>query len=34
LLWYGCMLVVSMLGAPAFAIGHRKKEPAESETQA
>jgi uncharacterized protein (TIRG00374 family) len=33
LLWYGCMLLVSMLGAPAFAIGHRKKEAAESETQ-
>ena len=23
LLWYGCMLMVSLLGAPAFAIGHR-----------
>jgi uncharacterized protein (TIRG00374 family) len=22
LLWWGCMLVVSMLGAPAFAVGH------------
>ena len=21
LLWYGCMIVVSMLGAPAFAVG-------------
>jgi hypothetical protein len=29
LLWYGCMLVVSMLGAPAFAIGQRKAVPAE-----
>lgn len=28
LLWYGMMLVVSLLGAPAFAIGHRKSEPA------
>jgi len=26
LLWYGCMLVVSMLGAPAFAIGRPKAE--------
>ena len=23
LLWWGCMVAVSMLGAPAFAIGHR-----------
>jgi uncharacterized protein (TIRG00374 family) len=26
LLWYGCMLVVSMLGAPAFAFGHKQPE--------
>ena len=25
LLWYGCTLVVSMLGAPAFAFGHRNR---------
>lgn len=32
LLWYLCMLVVSMLGAPAFAVGQRKKEtPREAE---
>jgi hypothetical protein len=24
LLWYGCMLVISMFGAPAFAMGHRR----------
>jgi hypothetical protein len=23
LLWYGMLLIVSLLGAPAFAIGHR-----------
>ncbi len=23
LLWWGCMIAVSMLGAPAFAVGHR-----------
>jgi uncharacterized protein (TIRG00374 family) len=33
LLWYLCMLVVSMLGAPAFASGNRKRQPAESGTQ-
>jgi uncharacterized protein (TIRG00374 family) len=27
LLWYGCLIVVSMLGAPSFAIGRRKTEP-------
>jgi hypothetical protein len=27
LLWYGCMLVISMLGAPAFAMGHRRLAP-------
>jgi uncharacterized membrane protein YbhN (UPF0104 family) len=27
LLWYGCMLVVSMLGAPSFAVGKRKRAP-------
>ena len=27
LLWYGCMLVVSMLGAPAFAVGQRHRVP-------
>jgi hypothetical protein len=26
LLWYGMMLVVSLLGAPAFAVGHRHHE--------
>ena len=25
LLWWGCMLVVSMLGAPAFAVGNRTR---------
>jgi uncharacterized membrane protein YbhN (UPF0104 family) len=25
LLWYACVLVVSMLGAPAFAVGKRKQ---------
>lgn len=29
LLWYASMLVVSMLGAPAFAVGHRAKAPVE-----
>lgn len=29
LLWYGCMLIVSMLGAPAFAIGQRERVAAE-----
>lgn len=29
LLWYASTLVVSMLGAPAFAVGHRLKAPAE-----
>jgi hypothetical protein len=28
LLWYGMMLVVSLLGAPAFAVGHRRGEQA------
>jgi len=23
LLWWGCMVAVSMLGAPAYAVGHR-----------
>jgi len=27
LLWWGCMIVVSMLGAPAFAVGHRPHAP-------
>ena len=27
LLWYRCMLIVSMLGAPAFAVGQRKQTP-------
>ena len=27
LLWYGCMLVVSMFGAPAFAVGQRHHAP-------
>jgi uncharacterized protein (TIRG00374 family) len=27
LLWWGCMIVVSMLGAPAFAMGHRARRP-------
>jgi uncharacterized membrane protein YbhN (UPF0104 family) len=28
LLWYGMLLVVSLLGAPAFAVGHRHSDPA------
>ena len=28
LLWWGCMIAVSMLGAPAFAVGHRTSTPA------
>ena len=28
LLWYACMLAVSMLGAPAFVVGQRHREPA------
>ncbi len=28
LLWYGCMLVVSMFGAPAFAMGNPRRQPA------
>ena len=27
LLWWGCMIAVSMLGAPAFAVGHRSHPP-------
>jgi hypothetical protein len=27
LLWYGMTLVVSLLGAPAFAVGHRHDPP-------
>jgi hypothetical protein len=26
-LWFGCMVVVSMLGAPAFAVGNRTHSP-------
>jgi glycosyltransferase 2 family protein len=32
LLWYGMTLVVSLLGAPAFAVGHRRDAPADSDT--
>ena len=27
LLWWGCMIAVSMLGAPAFAVGNRSNSP-------
>jgi len=27
LLWWGCMIAVSMLGAPAFAVGNRHTPP-------
>lgn len=30
LLWYGMTLLVSILGAPAFAVGHRRREPTTS----
>jgi uncharacterized membrane protein YbhN (UPF0104 family) len=33
LLWYAMTLIVSLLGAPAFAIGHRKAEPAPAPTR-
>ena len=32
LLWYGMTLIVSLLGAPAFAVGHRTASPATPET--
>ncbi|HVJ97934.1 MAG TPA: lysylphosphatidylglycerol synthase domain-containing protein, partial [Acidimicrobiia bacterium] len=31
-LWYGCLVLVSMLGAPSFAAGRRKQKSLESET--
>lgn len=34
LLWYACTLVVSMLGAPAFALGHRHRTVPESDAHA
>jgi hypothetical protein len=30
LFWYGMLLVVSLLGAPAFAVGNRARSKAES----
>jgi hypothetical protein len=30
LLWYGMTLLVSFLGAPAFAVGHRERDKIES----
>jgi uncharacterized membrane protein YbhN (UPF0104 family) len=30
LLWWGCMIAVSMLGAPAFAVGHRTSPPTQT----
>ncbi len=34
LLWYAMTLVVSLLGAPAFAVGHRHDAPADSDSDA
>ena len=33
LLWYAMMLIVSLLGAPAFAVGNRHRSPERSETR-